>query len=99
MALIHASEIERSGPGPLTARFTVPIAAEVVPEAAVPAAGVVVPLGDAALPVADVALLLEPRNDSTLAWAGVIEINSFSASGQSTAELSTDDRRDKPEVY
>ena len=101
MASIHASEIDRLGPGPVTLSCTDPMAAEVV--------GVAVPelvAGDAVVVDADDVDELEPEagawvtpvNDCTFAVEGVIEIRLPRTSGQSTAELSTEARRLTPAV-
>ena len=99
-ALIHASEMERLGPGPVTPIWMVPMAAEVVElrrsaTLAVVVAAVVAP---AVVPVrrAAVGATAAPLNVWTLALAGVIEIRWLRASGQSTAELRTDARRATP---
>ncbi len=107
-ALIHASEMERLGPGPVTEIWTVPIAADVgalEPPAAAPVdeddpAEVVVAGLPAAAPVAapPPVVTAAPSKAWTLAFAGVIEINVLRASGQSMAELMTEARRVTPAV-
>src|SRR5664280_3919003 len=96
-ALIHASEMDRLGPGPVTPRSIVPMAAEVVeldpPD--VPAEGAAA-LGEAVEPATTA--VAEPLNDCTLAAVGVIEIRLFSARGQSIAESNTLARRARPAV-
>src|ERR1700689_1360389 len=104
MALIHASEIERLGPGPLTAIEMVPMAADVVEllpaeaaldEVAEVVAAVVAPALVAVLPP-EAGATAAPANVCTLALAGVIEIRWLMARGQSTAELRTDALRAMP---
>ena len=103
-ALIHASEMERLGPGPVTPSWIVPMAAEVV---ALPTArrgarrargrGGVGPSGNTGSPTSAAAwATANPAKDWTSASAGVIEIRLLSASGQSTAALSTECRRSTP---
>src|SRR5664280_588676 len=100
-ALIHASEMDRLGPGPVTPSSMVPMAAEVVgldaPDAPdAPAAGAAA-LGEAVEPVTTA--VAEPWNDCTWAAVGVIAMRLFRARGQSIAESNTLARRARPAVY
>ncbi len=103
MALIHASEIERLGPGPVTLRSTVPMAADVVGlEALAVPADVAVAADVGEVGAADElevgAAWVVPWNVSTWAPAGVIEMRLPNTRGQSMAELSTEARRFTPAV-
>lgn len=94
MALIHASEIDRSGPGPTTPRATEPMAADVGvdPTAAVlEGAGldVVVALEPAVAAAGVPGVSVVPVNVCTWAPVGVMPTSWFQTSGQSMAELST----------